>query len=252
MTEEHASKRNPVWMRDELLLALELYLKYRSTSLPNASSKEVLDLSSLLNQLGALLGNSKKNSTYRNANAVHMKLMNFCRCDPLNVQKGKKGLTRGSKEELVVWDEFANDIEKLSFVCQSIRQAISSASCLDDYTHDLDILEAPEGRILTYLHRKRERSPKLIARAKQNAMKKEGRLFCTVCKFDFAKVYGKAGEGIIDVHHTKPLHTLDENGKTNVNDLVLLCSNCHRVVHSKRKWFSIAEVSAFIKNQKEA
>ena len=49
-------------------------------------------------------------------------------------------------------------------------------------------------------------------------------------------------EGVIDVHHTKPLHTLQPGDKTKLSDLALLCANCHRVVHSQRKWLSVAEV----------
>ncbi|WP_242553951.1 HNH endonuclease [Pseudomonas protegens] len=47
---------------------------------------------------------------------------------------------------------------------------------------------------------------------------------------------------MIDVHHSKPLHTLQPGDKTKLADLALLCANCHRVVHSQRKWLSVAEV----------
>nr|WP_241197755.1 HNH endonuclease [Pseudomonas chlororaphis] len=48
----------------------------------------------------------------------------------------------------------------------------------------------------------------------------------------------------MDIHHTKPLHTLQPGDKTKLTDLALLCANCHRVVHSRRKWLSVAEVKA--------
>lgn len=55
------------------------------------------------------------------------------------------------------------------------------------------------------------------------------------CKFDFYKVYGELGVGYIEVHHIKPLHSLEEVVVVDPkNDLVCLCSNCHRMVHRKR------------------
>jgi len=45
-------------------------------------------------------------------------------------------------------------------------------------------------------------------------MKKHGRLACDASGFDFLKKYGAAGAGLIDVHQTKPVHTLSVDGKT--------------------------------------
>ena len=47
-------ERNPAWTRDELILALDLYLRRRSAP-PGKSSTEVLELSALLNRLAATL-----------------------------------------------------------------------------------------------------------------------------------------------------------------------------------------------------
>ena len=58
---------------------------------------------------------------------------------------------------------------------------------------------------------------------------------CMVCDFDFEEVYGELGKDFIEVHHTKPLYTLEEEMDINPEeDLVCLCSNCHRMIHRKR------------------
>jgi len=102
----------------------------------------------------------------------------------------------------------------------------------DDYdlagTDDPGIVDAAEGRVLTRVHRVRERSRKLVEQAKALALKKHGRLACEACGFEFAEKYGPAGKGIIEVHHTKPVHTLVEGDRTRTEDLALLCANCHR------------------------
>jgi len=66
---------------------------------------------------------------------------------------------------------------------------------------------------------------------------------CKICGFDFEKTYGEVGKGIIHVHHTTKISEKTE--KTAVNpeeDLIPVCPNCHTVIHSKEKMFSIEEM----------
>ncbi|MEI4623927.1 HNH endonuclease [Bacillus cereus] len=39
-------------------------------------------------------------------------------------------------------------------------------------------------------------------------------------------------------HHTKPISEKNKNEVTKVEDTVLVCSNCHRMLHHKRPWLS--------------
>ncbi|MEN2474254.1 HNH endonuclease [Burkholderia sp. GS2Y] len=242
-------KRNPPWTRDELILALNLYLHHRASP-PGKDSPEVAELSSILNDMGRVLGLGDAD-TYRNPNGVYMKMMNFRRFDPEYTNDGKVGLTRGNKDEEVVWEEFAGDPSRLATVCAAIKSVILEHATDAELSGagEPDIAEADEGRILTRLHRVRERSRKLVEQAKVAALKKHGRLFCEACGFDFREKYGVAGEGLIDVHHTKPVHTLAEGDKTRLEDLALLCSNCHRVVHSSRRWLTVEQVSALVRQR---
>src|SRR5690349_16966409 len=83
--------RNPDWTRDELILALDLYLQHRA-SLPAKDSTQVFELSAVLNRLAAALhGQRERQASFRNANGVYMKLMNFRRLDPQYTNAGKKG-----------------------------------------------------------------------------------------------------------------------------------------------------------------
>ena len=55
------------------------------------------------------------------------------------------------------------------------------------------------------------------------------------CGFDFEATYGEIGKNYIEVHHTKPLYSLEQETIVNPRtDLVCLCSNCHRMIHRKR------------------
>jgi len=245
-------QRNPAWSRDELILALDLYLQHRSSP-PCKDSAEVVALSELLHRIAVVLGRITSD-TYRNPTGVYMKMMNFRRWDPEFAAAGKTGLTRGNKDEELVWNEFSKDPTRLAAVVQAIRLAVEQQTDVNELggMDEPDIQEAEEGRVLTRLHRVRERSRKLVEAAKAAALKKHGRLACEACGFEFSAKYGEVGFGLIDVHHTKPVHTLLEGDKTRLQDLALLCANCHRVVHSSRRWLSIEQVAQLIREREEA
>lgn len=58
---------------------------------------------------------------------------------------------------------------------------------------------------------------------------------CAVCGFDFAKVYGDIGDGVITVHHLRELSTIGEEYEVDpVKDLLPVCDNCHRMLHTTR------------------
>lgn len=88
-----------------------------------------------------------------------------------------------------------------------------------------------------------ERDPKLRAKA----IEKHGYI-CAVCGFDFFSTYGEHGKGFIEVHHKKPISTL--NIKTRVNpetDMEVLCANCHRMIHRhKDKILSVDELKSMV------
>ncbi|MBB5393922.1 MULTISPECIES: HNH endonuclease [unclassified Herbaspirillum] len=238
--------KNARWSRDELILALDLYMETRGRSLAK-DAPEIEELSHLLSHLGQSLGLVAANS-YRNMNGVYMKLMNFRRFDPIHAKAGKVGLARGNKDEEHVWKLFSSDPEHLKYVAQFIRNSIKSPqTTLLQNVDDLEIEEAEEGGLATRSHHHRERNRQLVKKAKARALKLHGRLFCVVCNFDFSAYYGDIGEGIIDVHHTKPIHTMQPGEKTKISDLVLLCANCHRIIHSRRKWLTVEEVRLALK-----
>lgn len=105
----------------------------------------------------------------------------------------------------------------------------------------------PEGKIAERIHKSRERNSKVITAAKNNFKLKHGSLHCQVCEFDFEKEYGEIGINFIEGHHTIPVSDMKEDHMTSPKDIVLLCANCHRMIHKKRPWLSIDELKLLIK-----
>jgi len=99
-----------------------------------------------------------------------------------------------------------------------------------------DAYEAVEGLRRLRQHYARERSRILIERKRQDfANRHDGKVFCEVCRFNFAERYPESlGAGFIEVHHLAPLSTRDEPRRTGLEGLLLVCANCHRMIHRTR------------------
>lgn len=66
---------------------------------------------------------------------------------------------------------------------------------------------------------------------------------CFLCGFDFSKKYGAIGEGIIEVHHIKPLSQIKSEYVVDpIKDLIPICPNCHTMVHRKKPPYTIEEM----------
>jgi 5-methylcytosine-specific restriction endonuclease McrA len=110
---------------------------------------------------------------------------------------------------------------------------------------DVDLLleEGQEGEARLVSHLRRERDRGLVIAKKERVLRERGRLICEACGLDFLSVYGSGGERCCEVHHINPLADADGAVVTRMEDLALLCSNCHRIVHSTSPITTVAELA---------
>jgi 5-methylcytosine-specific restriction protein A len=55
------------------------------------------------------------------------------------------------------------------------------------------------------------------------------------CGFDFEYSYGERGAGYIEVHHLRPVSSLENETKIDPKtEMTVVCSNCHRMIHRKK------------------
>jgi hypothetical protein len=57
---------------------------------------------------------------------------------------------------------------------------------------------------------------------------------CSICHYDFKNILGGRGKCVLQVHHLKQLSARDRPRKTLLNDLLVVCANCHLLLHSDR------------------
>jgi 5-methylcytosine-specific restriction protein A len=102
--------------------------------------------------------------------------------------------------------------------------------------------EFPEGKIAERKHKYRERNSKVTRLAKQHFKEVNGHLFCQICGFDFENEYGKIGKDFIEAHHTTPISEMKKDHKTKIEDIAILCANCHRMTHRRRPWLRMKDM----------
>ncbi len=109
-------------------------------------------------------------------------------------------------------------------------------------------IEFTEGAIEEMVVELRKRDPRL----KTSAIEVYGTI-CQICGFDFSDVYGELGEGYIELHHIRPLSESNETQQTTLDDVAMVCSNCHRMLHRNGKnALPIEELIKIIQTRKAA
>jgi 5-methylcytosine-specific restriction protein A len=103
-----------------------------------------------------------------------------------------------------------------------------------------------EGNPRLVAHLRRERNSAIIKAKKDATLRATGKLCCEACGFDFKEVYGEFGDGFCEVHHLQPLSKADGVVKTELGDLAIVCSNCHRIIHRSDPMLSIQNLSKHI------
>jgi predicted HNH restriction endonuclease len=100
----------------------------------------------------------------------------------------------------------------------------------------------PEGSVKYKQHRFLERDGAISRRAKAQRLANTGKLECEVCGIDFVTRYGEIGLGFIEAHHKTPVSQLAGTKKTKMEDLALVCSNCHRMLHRGDPLLSVEQL----------
>ena len=105
-----------------------------------------------------------------------------------------------------------------------------------------------EGAVRQVLINAFEREPK----ARQKCIDYHGSS-CSVCDFNFGKVFGELGKGFIHVHHLKPLSEIAQEYEIDpIKDLRPVCPNCHAMIHRRSPILSIEEIQMLLKSTRDS
>ena len=236
-------RRAPDWAWEEIVLVCDLVAQNQWQQV-TVDSPETVELSKLLQTMD-IHPVEVRGDKFRNPNGVVRKSADIATSHP-----GYRGAkTNGGRRTEEVVAEFIRNPVAMHALAVSLRLSLASGETADlpqdvGYENESEM----EGRYLLRLHAYRERNPALRRKKINRVLADRGSLACEVCMFDFARQYGERGQGYIECHHVEPLHVGGEKARY-VKDLALLCSNCHRMIHTKPPWPTPAQLRDLIRSR---
>ncbi|HEV7332377.1 MAG TPA: HNH endonuclease [Flavisolibacter sp.] len=134
-------------------------------------------------------------------------------------------------------------------LCSNVRSKIFNPES------PVGIFGEEEGDKIIKNHIKQEitrRNSKIVQIKKNQARTQgNGHILCECCDFDFNHTYGEHGDGFIECHHK--IHVAAGKRITKLEDLALVCSNCHRMLHRKNTtngYFTVEQLRKLILKRK--
>lgn len=121
-------KGQKLWIRDELILAINLYCKLPFGRL-DKSNPEVINLANLIG---------------RTPSSIAYKLVNFASLDPSLKARGIKGASNASKLDEIIWNEFYNNWENLPFESEKLLAQKENKSI--EELNNINIEDLPKGK----------------------------------------------------------------------------------------------------------
>lgn len=235
---------NPNWTFEETILALDV-LQRHDFKVPGKSSEEVDRLSKLLQSL-PIHANNLRNDQFRNVDGVYLKLQNLISLHP---SRSGRGL-RSSAMDKEVWETYWQKATEVSRLTAEIERGAPGLTPVELARSDDGDELFQEGRLLTAIHKRRERARGL--RAQVIARERKNGLACHACDRGPALISRgpEAEAAMYEVHHLRPLSELGPTS-TRVSDLALLCATCHRLIHQlirlERRWCTVHDLRAALR-----
>ncbi|RFU40626.1 HNH endonuclease [Actinomadura logoneensis] len=233
---EVRSTRTPPWDHDELVLLCAV-LAGNGWQPMAPDAERVQELSEFLRRL-PLHRHGHRGPDFRTPDEVARKM----------AELAESHLPENSDRDEQILRAFRESPTRMNSAAEALRKGVESGPLMDlawsDEVIDAEV-SAPEGRMLFRWHLVRERDPALRKKRIDQARARHGALACEVCGFDYERTYGPRGADYIECHHVVPLHVSGET-TTRLNDLALLCANCHRMIHRSSPWPTPAELRELV------
>ena len=234
--------RNPDWTRDEIVLVCAAVVANDWKTIPQEDQRAI-DLSRLL-QSPAIHPLDHRWADFRNPAGVERKTSDII----ITRHPDYRGHpTNGNRLDIEVVRDFRDRPDEMRALAAAIRETLRTwdgdAPELPD--PDLDDPGGEEGGVLLKQHQRRERDPALKRKKIADAKRRGVLIACEVCEFDFHRTYGARGLDYIECHHRIPLNVSGRT-RTQIKDLALICSNCHRMIHRTRQWLTVEDLHAVV------
>ena len=146
--------------------------------------------------------------------------------------------TAQSVDEMFAWAVAGKDSDT-----EEVVRAIEGGVLSFSESQDINAIEG--GRKLV-VHLRVEREPGVAREAVRRHIRDAGPV-CRLCVLDFSRRYQMgSGEHCLEAHHKLPLSMRTVASRTNLEDFLVICPSCHRVIHKVRA-FDEASLSKILR-----
>lgn len=170
--------------------------------------------------------------------------------------EGIYSLTKEGKEYLSENKKVIEYILKNQFQYSDINSLTSRAVSAKGKNKRIIIYDESmmisEGEAIVKQSKVKHRCSKLREAVISKYTQINGRIYCSVCGFDFEEFYKELGRGFIEIHHEVPIYQYSDEGFSQylleaIKSMKPVCANCHRMLHrSKNKYISTKELKEII------
>lgn len=139
-----------------------------------------------------------------------------------------------------IWQRFTEH-----FIPSEQQSATTTSAIINELQITNPDISVTEGELRLVAHLVKERNRKIVIEKKQQAIN-SNTLDCEVCTFSFPETYQS---NFIECHHLSPIGQAGVR-ETKLEDLALVCANCHRMLHTKfdGQFLSIQQLQTRIKS----
>ena len=216
--------------KDEAILALDALL-FSGEEHFSCSSKAVLELSQLLNEL-PIHSLSKRAANFRNPVGISDQISGF-----RHSLKDTNNRIKVGSVFFQAYEEHQDCLTEIHSIAMAIRRN------KDFFKEHLfgDKLEQssfPEGALLNHLH--------ILLEKRDSKLIEPGQV-CSICCLNLSEVYKDIPGNFMQQHLTVPVTELDSRKKYKPDDFITVCPNCHAVIHQIRPWISKENVGEILK-----
>ena len=206
---------------------------------------------------GRKIAHQKLKSKALDIRTNYEKLEDFVYDDNIKLSKFSPGADY--EKSTIFYKEYdSNNLPSNEVLVSELKKVISF---YENYMTEANVLTADtdfsefigkveEGKRLLKQHYARERKSRIVEEAKRRRLQKDRELHCEICGFSFYDKYGERGKDFIEAHHTKPVSEMKPGDKTGIEDIALICSNCHRMIHRKIDNLSVEELKKLYVNRR--
>ena len=222
-TEINEREKRVNWVREELLLTLELYILECTTGtkgLLDADHPKCIKMSQLLNSL-PMHSERSTNKLFRSKNAVSTRLANWRYIDP-NIEGGLRGVT---KDMYGIWDEYYGKLDELQSITKNIKSSINTETKEDTSNHKSNesiIDKQPRSRLSVI-------NSLVTDRKLSNWVKDTYKNTCQICNEQLQipkRYYSEAAH----------IRAKSDGGLDSTENILCLCANCHALFDQGAYW----------------